>query len=58
MCYHADVRWLQKNGLKPEKAGCVEIANVRDFLQWTLRQPWMVLHEMSHGYHQNFIPDG
>jgi hypothetical protein len=58
MCYHPDAAWLRDNGMNPEKAGCVEIANARNFLTWSLDQPWMVLHELSHGYHDQFLPGG
>jgi hypothetical protein len=58
MAYHKDPDWLLRNGMNPEKAGCVEIANARNFLKWTLNQPWMVLHELSHGYHHQFLPGG
>ncbi|MBI4606939.1 MAG: sulfatase-like hydrolase/transferase [Planctomycetes bacterium] len=51
MCYHASAGWLGPNGYNPEKEGGVEIANARNFLRWTLDQPWMVLHELSHAYH-------
>jgi hypothetical protein len=58
MCYHVDAGWLRDNGMNPEKAGCVEVANARNFLSWSFDQPWMVLHELSHGYHDQFLPDG
>lgn len=58
MCYHANERWLRANGVNPEKTGHVELANARNFLSWTRQQPWMVLHEMAHGYHARFLPGG
>jgi hypothetical protein len=58
MTYHPDAGWLRQHGMNPDKACCVEIANARNFLTWTLEQPWMVLHELSHGYHQQFLPGG
>lgn len=58
MAYHPDPGWLRDNGMNPEKARCVEIANARNFLDWTKEQPWMVLHELAHGYHHQFLPDG
>lgn len=51
MCYHVDRRWLRDRGMNPDKAKGVEIADARNFLEWTLDQPWMVLHELAHGYH-------
>ncbi|MEO6810413.1 MAG: hypothetical protein ABI353_14965 [Isosphaeraceae bacterium] len=58
MAYHPDAGWLREHGMNPEKAGCVEIANARNFLAWTLQQPWMVLHELAHGYHHQFLEAG
>lgn len=58
MAYHPDAGWLKDHDMNPEKARCVEIANARKFLAWTFDQPWMVLHELAHGYHDQFLPDG
>ena len=44
--------------MNPDKQKCVELANARNFLDWTLEQPWMVLHELSHAYHHQFLRDG
>jgi tRNA U38,U39,U40 pseudouridine synthase TruA len=44
--------------VNPDKTGAVELANPEAFLTWTHDQPWMVLHELAHGYHQRFLgPD-
>ena len=58
MCYHPDRHWLTSHGLNPAKARCVEIGNARRFLEWEKTQPWMVLHELAHAYHDQFLPDG
>lgn len=58
MCYHVSADWLRSNGMNPDKAGAVEIANAVNFLEWTKQQPWMVLHEMAHGYHHRFLHEG
>ncbi len=50
-CYHPSKKWLTKNGYNPDKAKAVEIANAAAFLDWTAEQPSMVLHELTHGYH-------
>ena len=55
MCYHPDAKWLREHGMNPEKAGAVEVANARNFNSWTLQQPWMVLHELAHGYHHQVL---
>tara|TARA_B100001059_G_scaffold13590_2_gene10950 strand:- start:1943 stop:2692 length:750 start_codon:yes stop_codon:yes gene_type:complete len=51
MCYHVSRDWLIPNGYNPDKEGAVEVGDARAFLEWTKGQPWMVLHELSHGYH-------
>lgn len=55
MCYHESRDWLSTHGVNPEKTGAVELANPETFLKWTHEQPWMVLHELAHGYHQRFL---
>lgn len=58
MCYHESRDWLSTHGVNPDKTGAVELANPGTFLAWTREQPWMVLHELAHGYHQRFLgPD-
>lgn len=57
-CYHSNFDWVKGNGLNPDKTHGVEIANARNFLQWEHTQPWMVLHELSHAYHDQFLPGG
>lgn len=57
MCYHESRDWLNEHGVNPDKTGGVELANSRTFLTWTREQPWMVLHELAHGYHQQFLGD-
>ncbi|MEE2971639.1 MAG: hypothetical protein VX672_00800, partial [Planctomycetota bacterium] len=51
MCYHVSKGWLIPNGYNGDKEGTVEIGNAEAFLEWTKGQPWMVLHELAHGYH-------
>lgn len=58
MAYHPDPGWLRDHDMNPDKARCVEIANARNFLSWTKQQPWMVLHELAHAYHHQFLKDG
>ena len=55
MCYHPSAEWLSKNGYNPEKAGGIEICGSEKFLSWTKDQPWMVLHELAHGYHHKAV---
>jgi len=58
MAYHPGADWLREHGTNPAMAGGIELANARNFLDWTLEQPWMVLHEMAHAYHHKFLTDG
>ncbi|OJW16729.1 MAG: hypothetical protein BGO49_15795 [Planctomycetales bacterium 71-10] len=58
MAYHPDAGWLRDHDMNPDKARCVEIANAANFLTWCRDQPWMVLHELAHGYHHQFVEGG
>jgi hypothetical protein len=58
MVYHPNVEWLEEHGMNPDKANCVEISNARKFLEWESDQPFMVLHELAHGYHDQFLDGG
>jgi hypothetical protein len=52
MCYHPSLKWLILNGYNPDKEGTVELGNAQLFLDLAHdEQPWMVLHELAHGYH-------
>jgi hypothetical protein len=53
--YRSDPKWLSDHGMNSEKFKCVEIANSRNFVEGTLRQPSLVLHELAHGYHHRFV---
>lgn len=55
MCYHPSEKWLRANGYNPEKAKSVEISDVKNFIEWSKHQPWMVMHEMAHAYHHRVI---
>jgi hypothetical protein len=54
-CYHPSKEWLKSNDVNPDKTGAVEIANAKNFLTWTIAQPWMVLHELAHSYHHRVL---
>ncbi len=57
MQYHPDADWLKENGYSEKLAKCVHIPNVEDFLSpaENLRMPWVVLHELAHGFHDQTI---
>ncbi len=50
-CHHPNRQWLINNDHNPEKTGAVEIGNARHFVNWSIHQPSMVLHELAHYYH-------
>ncbi len=54
-CYHPSADWLRDNGINPDKVKGVEIANASNFLKWSIEQPWMVLHELAHSYHDRVL---
>ncbi len=53
--YHPSADWLRDHGIDPQKAQSVHIANATHFLDWSLDQPAMVLHEMAHAYHHQVL---
>ncbi|MEO6720334.1 MAG: hypothetical protein ABIN67_08205 [Ferruginibacter sp.] len=56
MWYHKSKDWVVKNGYPVEIAKCVEICNIENFLNWQkLNQPYMVLHELAHAYHDRVL---
>ncbi len=58
MCYHPGRKWLVDNNFNPDKTDSVELAGAENFLKWTVPQPWMILHELAHGYHDRVIKHG
>jgi hypothetical protein len=56
--YHWNRDWLVDNGYNPDKARAVEIGNAALFLEWSKDQPMMVLHELSHAYHDRVLGRG
>lgn len=58
MAYHPGADWLKERGLPVEMAKCVELGTLKNFIEWTKHQPWMVLHELAHAYHERFLPQG
>jgi hypothetical protein len=57
MQYHPDIDWLKKQGYSENLAKCVHIPDVEDFLSpfENHRMPWVVLHELVHGYHDQML---
>lgn len=57
MQYHPSAGWLKDQGYSEELAKCVHIPDVRNFLSpfENHRQPWAVLHELAHAYHDQVL---
>ena len=57
MQYHPDADWLKSEGYSEKLAKCVHIPDVDDFLSPSEnhRMPWVVLHELAHGFHDQTI---
>ena len=56
--YHPSRGWLVKNGYNPDKTDSIEFARAERFLRVVRVQPSVVLHELAHAYHDQFLPDG
>ena len=60
MVYHPSAQWLAQNGQNTDFARGIEIANLKNYLDWNVvgDQPMMVLHELSHAYHDQILSFG
>ncbi len=54
-CYHPSRIWLTENGFNPDKAESIQLGSPETFLEWTKQQPFMILHELAHAYHHQFL---
>ncbi|WP_241179951.1 M90 metallopeptidase family protein [Humisphaera borealis] len=57
MQYHPSAGWLKGKGYSEQLAKSVHIPSVDDFLSpfESHRQPWAVLHELAHAYHDRVL---
>jgi hypothetical protein len=57
MQYHPSREWLVGNDYAPELAKCVHIPRADQFAsrRHHLEQPWCVLHELAHAYHDQVL---
>jgi hypothetical protein len=57
MQYHPSAGWLKAHGYSETLAKCVHIPDVQDFVSPSEnhRQPWAVLHELAHAYHDRVL---
>lgn len=58
--YHPNVNWLKENGYNEELARCVHFPDAEYFASAEMFriQPWFVLHELAHAWHDQFLPNG
>ena len=57
MQYHPNARWLKDHGYSEALAKCVHIPAAEEFLSpfENHRMPWVVLHELAHGFHDQVL---
>jgi len=55
--YHPDAGWLKSNGYDPAMAKAVHIPGLKRLIgiQRRNRQPWVMLHELAHAYHDQVL---
>ena len=53
--YHPSPEWLRDHQLPPEWGRGIEFGNARNFLDWSMQQPAMVLHELAHAWEHQVI---
>ncbi|NQT81759.1 hypothetical protein HQ563_01960 [bacterium] len=58
--FHPSYKWLLERGY-PSPAGLkslVSIARAKNFCKFSLHQPWVILHELAHGYDYLYLGEG
>jgi hypothetical protein len=57
MQYHPSADWLEEHGYARDLARCVHIPEAADFVspRHNSDQPWCVLHELAHAYHDQVL---
>jgi len=57
MQYHPSAAWLKAHGYSETLARCMHIPNAKEFLSpfENHRMPWVVLHELAHGFHDQVL---
>lgn len=48
--YHPSAEWLRRNGRNPQMAGGIQVPSSSRFLKYSENFPWMLMHELAHGY--------
>lgn len=57
MQYHPSPEWLEEHGYARDLAKCVHVPEAADFTtaRQINEQPWVVLHELAHAYHDQVL---
>lgn len=57
MQYHPSAGWLKANGYATDLAKCVHLPRAADLptKRNINEQPWVILHELAHAYHDQFL---
>ena len=53
--YHPGAGWLRRNGRDPRMEKAVEVTNVARFAAENIRMPYLMLHELTHAYHDRVL---
>ena len=58
--YHPSRDWLRDNGYSESLAKCVHLPDAAYYASKDIHriQPWFMLHELAHAYHDQFIENG
>ena len=58
--YHPSRGWLRNNGYSVSLAKCVHLPDAAYYSSKGIHriQPWFMLHELAHAYHDQFLEDG
>jgi len=53
--YHPSPGWLKAHGYNVDKVKGVELGSAANFLRAVRHQPWVILHELAHAYHDQVL---
>ena len=56
--YHPNPVWLSQNGYPEEWALGIQIGNAQNYMTWVREQPAIILHELTHAWHHQYLPYG
>lgn len=58
--YHGSPQWLLDNGWDVRMGDCVHVTKAQSLLdrRQMLKHPMVILHELAHAYHDQFMADG